>query len=107
MSVEDAIRSLEVTNATRFFPEGNPDEPDFDIHDYLDETMELLDAHLLMPDDLAEGATEEQTREHARRRETVEKRRIRTIKSRMKGSAGRMIKAEPVATFEAMEGTQR
>jgi hypothetical protein len=107
MSVEDAIRSLEVTNATRFFPEGNPDKSDFDIHDYLDETMELLDAHLPMPDDLAEGATEEQTREHARRRETIEKRRIRTVKSRMKGSARRMIKTEPATTFDTMEGTQR
>src|SRR5581483_5651933 len=87
--------------------EGNPDDPSFDIHAYLEEAMELLDTHMPLPPAPGEDATEEQRREYNRQREATEKRRIRTIKSRMIGSARRIIKAEPDATFETMEGTQR
>jgi hypothetical protein len=106
MSIEDAIHSLGVTNATPLFPEGNPDEPGFDIHAYLEEAMELLDMHMPLPPDLGDNPTQAQTRDYNRRREAIEKRQIKTIKSRMTGSAKRIIKAEPEATFRTMEGTQ-
>ena len=66
MSIEDAIRSLEATNATPFFPEGNPDDPDFDIHAYLEDATEVLDTHIPLPIDPGDGAAEEEVRDYRR-----------------------------------------
>jgi hypothetical protein len=104
MNIEDAIRSLGATNAASLFPVGNPEDPNFDIHAHLEETMDLLNAHMPLPP-APTDPTVYNLAQHDRRTEAIQKQRILTIKNKMTGTAKRLVKAEPDATFATMEDT--
>src|SRR5947209_6046694 len=104
MNIENAIRSLGATNAAPLFPDGNPDDVTFDIHNHLENTMDLLNVHLPLPP-VPDQQSEIGVASYMRRVEATEQQRIAIILNTMKGSAKRLIKAEPEETFGTMERT--
>src|SRR5579871_4591303 len=104
MNIEDAIRSLGATNATPLFPEGNPDNPDFDIHAHLETMMDLLYIHLPLPPEPTDQSPAALAAHH-RRVDTIERQRILTVKGKFTGFVRRLVKAEPDATFANMDTT--